>query len=89
MAFRMINISDVNPEKLLDTQVSSWVENLCRSHAISDATFIAASKKKVKHYIVSHMDGRELELENITPLLAEALKTLNKQLDSNSGEQEI
>ncbi|MBF0255716.1 MAG: hypothetical protein HQL47_04495 [Gammaproteobacteria bacterium] len=68
------------PEKIIDVQIASWVENLCASHNISDPEIIGASKRKVKHYIISHMEEQNLDLNSLTPLLADALKILNKQL---------
>jgi hypothetical protein len=79
--------SRINPERLLDAQVSSWVESLCQSHNVSDLELIAASKKKVKHYIISQTEEQGLGLDDITPLLAEALKQLNKQLVDSSPQE--
>lgn len=74
--------SKPSTEKIIDAQVSSWVASLCRSHSISDPEIIAASKQKVKHYIVSNMEEESAGIESVTMLLAEALKTLNRQLEN-------
>jgi hypothetical protein len=71
--------------KIIDAQVSSWVTSLCDSHGISDPEILAASKKKVKYYILSRMEEDNIGVDGLTGLLAEALKTLNRQLDSNAS----
>lgn len=74
-------------EKFIDAQVISWVENLCRSHNITDPEVIAASKRKVKYFVISRMEEENLGLESLMPLLAEALKTLNQQLGGNRPQE--
>ncbi|MEO5342459.1 MAG: hypothetical protein H7842_03820 [Gammaproteobacteria bacterium SHHR-1] len=75
---------NAKPERLLDAQIASWVENLCHSHEISDPELIRTSKKQVKQYVLDNLEqGQALDMNRITPLLAEALKTLNGQLANN------
>lgn len=65
---------------LINAQVSSWVDNLCRSYQIEDQDTILACKNKVQQFILSRMEAGQLDMDDFTGLLAEGLKMLNRQL---------
>jgi hypothetical protein len=68
---------------LIDTQVSSWVDNLCRSYKIEEPGLIQACKNKVRQHILSRMEAEQLGMDNFSALLAEGLKMLNRQLEQS------
>lgn len=66
---------------LIDAQVNSWVDNLCRSYKIEDQALLMACKNKVKQHILSRMEAEQLGMDDFSVLLAEGLKMLNRQLE--------
>lgn len=66
---------------LIDAQVNSWVDNLCRSYRIDDQTMVQACKNKVRQHVLSRMEAEQLGMDDFSILLAEGLKMLNRQLE--------
>lgn len=70
---------------LINAQVSSWVDNLCRSYKIEDQALVQACKSKVKQYILSRMEAQQLGMDDFSGLLAEGLNMLNRQLEQGES----